>query len=228
MNTDTKKVVYAIYYPILLVGFLWLIKLLEFTMNMDLSDYGNYPLSLEHISGILLQPLIHENISHLWSNSVPLLFLVWSLFYFYGDISFKVFPLIWIGSGLFTWIIGRPSLHIGASGIVYGVAFFLFFSGLFRRTRSLMALSAIIAFSYGGFVWNMLPVAEIWRPELSWEGHLSGAISGVLLAVLFRHHPPQPEVYEPDATSEETADEYWLDVPEDENVDSDENTRHKD
>ncbi|MDD2798554.1 MAG: rhomboid family intramembrane serine protease [Bacteroidales bacterium] len=216
MNIETKKIIYALYYPIILLGILWLVKLVEITSNLDFSDFGNYPLSLDHLSGILLQPFIHENISHLWSNSIPLLFLVWSIFYFYGDISFKVFGLVWIGSGLFTWFIGRPSFHIGASGIVYGLAFFLFFSGLFRRMLPLMALSALVAFTYGGFVWNMLPVSEIWRPELSWEGHLSGAISGILLAIVYRKHSPQPVVVVEDSKTEEIADEYWLDIPDEE------------
>lgn len=218
MNIETRKVVYALYYPILLTGLLWMIKILEFTSNTDLSDYGNYPLSPEHLTGILWQPLIHADFVHLWSNTVPLIFLVWSLFYFYGDIAFRVFPSLWVGSGVLTWFIGRPSFHIGASGIVYGLAFFLFFSGVVRKMRPLMALSGIVAITYGGFVWNMLPVAEIWKPELSWEGHLSGAIVGSALAIVFRKKPPQPPKPEVEQPEEDDMDEYWKYEPEDDSA----------
>jgi membrane associated rhomboid family serine protease len=214
VNIDTRKLVYACYYPVLFLGLLWLVKLLEFSMNLDLYFLGNYPLSAEHLPGIIFQPLLHENLSHLWSNTIPLFFLIWSLFYFYGDISFKVFGLIWVGSGAFTWLIGRPSFHIGASGIVYGLVFFLFFSGLIRKMRDLMALSAIVAFLYGSLFWSMLPVVELWRPELSWEGHLSGAFAGALLAIWFRHAPPQrkPDESASQSDSEELSDKYWIDV----------------
>ncbi|MFZ4455306.1 MAG: rhomboid family intramembrane serine protease [Bacteroidales bacterium] len=216
MNTETKRIVYAAYYPLIFVALMWLVKLVESGSNLDLSDYGNYPLSLEHLYGIFTQPLIHGDWMHLWSNTMPLLFLIWSLFYFYGDIAFKIFPWIWVGSGLLTWLIGRPSFHIGASGMVYGIAFFLFTSGILRRMRTLMALSGIVALSYGSFVWNMFPIAEIWKPELSWEGHLSGAIAGVFLAILYRKLPPQKPV-EPETEEIDDADEpsYWLDSRDD-------------
>lgn len=215
VNIETKKLVYAAYYPLLFVGLLWLVKLVEYFTNSDFSDLGNYPRSIEHISGILVQPFIHGDFWHLWSNTVPLLFLIWALFHFYGDISFKVSLYIWLGSGVLTWIIGRPSFHIGASGLVYGIAFFLFFSGILRKMRTLMALSGIVALTYGGFVWNMLPVSEIWKPELSWEGHLSGAIVGTVLAIAYCKHPPQPiEVIDEPISEEEPIYEYWLEEPE--------------
>lgn len=193
VNHETKRLLYAFYFPGIFLFFLWLVKLLEIQFGWDLRMYGNYPLDITHLYGIILEPIVHEDVRHLWSNTLPLLFLLWALFYFYGDIYFRVFCLIWMMSGVLTWFIGRPAYHIGASGIVYGVSFFLFFSGVIRRHRSLMALSAIIAFVYGGMVWNMFPIAEYIAPETSWEGHLSGAISGTVLAVWMRKLGPQPE-----------------------------------
>ena len=216
MNIDTRKIIYALYYPSFFVGILWFVKLIEFSLNLDFYAFGNYPLSLDHLYGIVLQPFIHEGISHLWSNTIPLFFLIWALFYFYGDISFKIFLAIWLGSGIFTWLIGRPSFHIGASGIVYGLAFFLFFSGVLRKMRPLMALSAIIALSYGSMVWSMLPIVQLLSPELSWEGHLSGAFIGTLLAVWYRKAPPQPEIQPVELPSEESTDEYWMTYNEEE------------
>lgn len=216
MTLDTKKVIYSLSYSLFFLAVLWSVKLLEIVTDFDLYTYGNYPLSLRNSFGIVTQPLIHEGVMHLWSNSLPLLFMVWALFYFYGDISFKVFFFIWLASGLFTWFVGRPSYHIGASGMIYGFAFFLFFSGLLRRMRTLMALSAIVAFLYGGLVWNMLPFVEYWEPSLSWEGHLSGAFSGVVGAFLYRNHPPQPILTEDILEEEPDSDTYWLENNEEE------------
>lgn len=219
VNIDSKKLVYALYYPLLLLLLLWLTKLFEITQGVDLYTYGNYPLDPSHLTGIFTQPFIHENFAHLWSNSIPLLFLVWALFYFYGDISFRVFMIVWVLSGLVTWFIGRPSYHIGASGMVYGFAFFLFFSGILRRMRSLMAISAIVAFLYGSMVWSMLPIVQIWEPTVSWEGHLSGAISGLVCAIWFRKSPPYPPVEIPETeepSSEDDSPQYWLDPVESE------------
>lgn len=219
MNIDSKKILYAFYYPLFFLFLLWLTKLIEITQGLDFYTYGNYPLDLSHLGGIITQPFIHESFAHLWSNSIPLLFLIWALFYFYGDISFKVFLLIWFLSGLFTWCIGRPSYHIGASGMVYGFAFFLFFSGIIRRMRSLMAISAIIAFLYGGMVWSMLPFVQLWEPNVSWEGHLSGAFSGIICTILFRNRPPFPPQELLEEEIKETDDnevQYWLDSTENE------------
>jgi membrane associated rhomboid family serine protease len=139
---------------------------------------------------------------------------MWFLFYFYGDIAFGAIALIWGGSGVITWFIGRPSYHIGASGLIYGFLFFLFFSGIFRRIRELMALSVLLVFLYGSIIWEMLPIAEYIQPDTSWEGHLSGAIAGFLVAIYYRNKPPQkPEIL--DSENDEEADAGFPVEPED-------------
>ena len=96
---------------------------------------------------------------------------------------------IWIGCGILTFAIGKPGWHVGASGIIYGLAFFLFFSGLLRKHVPLVAISLLITFLYGGLVWNMFP--QFAKPTTSWEGHLSGAIAGTLCAFAFKGQGPQ-------------------------------------
>lgn len=160
------------------------------------------------VFGIFAHPLVHSSFSHLLANTLPLFFLSWCLFYFYRHIAPYIFFAIWIGCGALTFIIGKPGWHIGASGIIYGLAFFLFFSGLLRKHVPLIAISLLVTFLYGGLVWNMLP--QFARTTTSWEGHLSGAITGTLCAVAFMKHGPQrpdPFADEADEDDEEEDEE---------------------
>ena len=200
-----KRILYAFLFPCAFVLCLWLISLLEWGFNADWYWWGIYPRNEFGLWGILTSPLMHAGWRHLFSNSVPLIVLGWCLFYFYNEIGLLVAPTLWILSGTFTWCIGRESWHIGASGLIYACSFFLFFSGIFRKSISLMAVSLLVVFLYGGMWWNMFPVAEAIDPHISWEGHLSGAFSGFLCAVLFRKYGPQNPVEE-EAEEEEDED----------------------
>lgn len=193
MNIEKKRVIYASVFPLLFLLLLWLIQTFSLFMDWDLHHLGIYPLTRKGVVGIFTQIFIHSGYSHLLANSIPLFILGWMLFYFYRDISHGVFLSLWILGGLLTWIISRPGWHVGASGLIYGLAFFLFFSGIFRRDRKLMSVSLIVAFLYGNTIWNMLPIASLYKVTTSWEGHLSGALSGVLIAMAFRSLGPQRE-----------------------------------
>jgi len=197
---------YAAFFPCIFVITLWLIHVWKLNFHVDLHEWGVYPRTVFGLSGILTEPLVHANLKHLFSNSVPLLALCWFLFYFYRDLGYVVFPMLWILSGTFTWCIGREAWHIGASGLIYGLSFFLFFSGVFRRYIPLMALSILVVFLYGSTIWYMLPVAELIEENLSWEGHLSGAFSGFMCAALFRKYGPQ-RPKDPFENEEEVEDE---------------------
>ena len=203
---ERKRILYAFFFPALLVILLWLIWLLEKGWGANWFQWGIYPGKIGGLIGIITSPFIHSDIKHLFSNTVPLLVLTWCLFYFYKDLGYLVFPVLWIFSGVFTWVLGRDSWHIGASGIIYSLASFLFFSGIFRRHIPLMAVSLIIVFLYGSTVWNMFPIAEIVDPSVSWEGHLSGAISGVFCAVIFRKQGPQKPEEEEEEENVENED----------------------
>ena len=145
-------------------------------------------------ASVIFSPFIHASFSHLLSNTIPLIILMSMLFYFYSPIAFSSFALLWLFSGIITWFIGRNSFHVGASGLVFALVFFLFFSGLLRRHIPLVAVSMIVAFVYGGTVWSMFPVTQYIDVSISWEAHLAGAIAGLMVALLYRKQGPQKPV----------------------------------
>ena len=190
------------------VSLVWLTFLVDNAGLLgSFSQWGIRPGTVSGLKGIIFSPFIHSSFNHLLSNTLPLLILIWFLFYFYNKIALSVFLLLWLLSGVTTWLIGRGSVHVGASGLVFAILFFLFFSGLFRNHIPLVAVSMIVAFIYGSTVWSIFPVTELVDPSISWEGHLSGAISGLLLAIIFRKQGPQkPSVVWDDETDEEVAE----------------------
>ncbi len=215
LNIEKKHIRYAFVFPTFFIIVLWLIWAVEKSIGGDWTSLGVYPRAMEGLWGILSSPLIHADAAHLFSNSIPLLILGWCLFYFYRDLGYAVFPVLWIFSGIFTWLLGRYSWHIGASGLVYSLTFFLFFSGIFRRYVPLMAVSMLVVFLYGSTVWSMFPVAEYVDPTISWEGHLSGAVSGFLCALIFRKKGPQKlelEEEEDDDENEKDDEDTVMDI----------------
>ena len=188
-----KKVLFRQVVPSLLfVAIIITTKFLEEYLQVRWAKYGVFPRSLEGILGIITSPFIHGDWKHVFNNSIPLLVLGTSLRYFYKDISKEVFLWSWLMSGLWLWAIGRPSFHIGASGIVYALASFLFFSGLIRNHTSLMAVSFVVVFLYGSMVWGIFPIKE----HISWEGHLSGGLAGIILSWWFRFEGPPKQKYQ--------------------------------
>jgi membrane associated rhomboid family serine protease len=183
---------------------MWVVFYIERRFFLSFVDFGVKPGTLKGLRGVLLSPFIHSGISHLWSNTMPLLVLGTALSYFYRQQAFSVMFYGIILSGLLTWLIGRPSFHIGASGVIYMLVFFLFFKGIFTKYYRLIALSFLVAFFYGSLVWYVLPVDK----GISWEGHLSGAVVGVVLAVTTRNKLPVKEKFlweKPDFNASEDA-----------------------
>ncbi|MCB0787187.1 MAG: rhomboid family intramembrane serine protease, partial [Flavobacteriales bacterium] len=176
----------------------WSVHLLGEAYALPLWRLGVLPREWTGIHGIVTAPLVHGDLGHLFNNSLPILFLGWALVYFYPRVAWRVVLGVWLLTGLWVWISARGDRHIGASGVVYGLASFLFFSGVIRGQRALMALSLLVVFLYGGMVWGVLPLA----PRMSWESHLWGAISGVAMAVVYRQvspaYLPEPAVVEED------------------------------
>jgi membrane associated rhomboid family serine protease len=177
-----KSILSAILWPVLLVLILWLVYWFEIKFRVNLTSFGVYPRQPKGLIGVLASPFIHSGIEHLYKNSIPLVVLTAALFYFYKDIAWKSLIYGLLGSGLLTWIIGRPSYHIGASGVVYFLASFLFFKGVRSKNFRLIALSLIVVFLYGSLVWGTMPG----KPGISWEGHLSGFIVGFLLSFILK------------------------------------------
>jgi membrane associated rhomboid family serine protease len=196
-----KKFLLSIIIPGMFVIVMWLVKIVEILFELDLSGFGIYPLSARGVPGIIFSPFIHADFKHLFNNSLPLFFLSTALFYFYSEVALKVFILTFFLTGLLVWIGGRDAWHIGASGLVYGLASFLFFSGIIRRYFRLIALSLLIVFIYGSMVWGLFP--GVYK-NVSWESHMLGFFSGIVLAVIFRKEGPQQPVVEWMDEEEET------------------------
>ncbi|NCP52383.1 MAG: rhomboid family intramembrane serine protease, partial [Flavobacteriales bacterium] len=146
---------------------------------------------IKGLKGIVLSPIIHGDLQHLYHNSIPLLVLSMALFYFYRPIAWKVMVLGILISGFLTWCIGRPSYHIGASGLIYVLVSFIFFKGVFAKYYRLIALSLLVVFLYGSMIWYVFPMDV----NISWEGHLSGFITGFLFALFFKRNIPKPKKY---------------------------------
>lgn len=178
--------------PLGAVLLIWTVYLAELRLGLNLNSWGIYPRDPAGIPGILTSPWIHGSLRHLYNNTIPLAVLSAALFYFYRSIAWKT--LIWgmLLTGFITWLIGRPAFHIGASGLIYLMASFIFFKGIFTRHYRLVALSMGVVFIYGSMLWYIFPVKD----GISWEGHLSGAISGLLFAWLFRVTIPVPPKYD--------------------------------
>jgi membrane associated rhomboid family serine protease len=200
-----KRLLLSMIIPGIFVFTMWLVKLVEVLFEIDLTGLGIFPLRINGLQGILLSPFIHADFNHLFNNSLPLFFLSVALFYFYAEVAVKVFVWNYFLTGLFVWIAGRAAWHIGASGLVYGLASFLFFSGIIRRYFRLIALSLLIVFLYGSMVWGIFP--GIYR-NVSWESHMLGSFSGIVLAILFRNQGPREPVAD------------WLDEEDEENDES--------
>ncbi len=170
---------------------LWVIHLITYLFEFYPYKLGILPRNFSGLVGIFSSPMIHGSFSHLISNTAPLVFMGLGIFYFYPKVAYKVFTIIYLGTGIFVWLFAREVYHIGASGIIYGFVSFLFFSGIFRKDNRSIALSLVVIFLYGGLIWGVLPVEQ----GVSWESHLFGAVVGIIAAFIFRKVDP-PKKYD--------------------------------
>jgi membrane associated rhomboid family serine protease len=185
-----RSIVIAAVVTTVVVFGLWLLKFLDWGLDLDLHRFGVYPRTASGLIGILFAPLIHGSFQHLVSNTLPLL-LLGTMFYFgYPRSRLPALLLIWIGSGIGVWLSARSSFHFGASGINNGLMIFLLVSGLLRRDRLSVVLAMLAFFLYGGMIWSIFPS----EPGISFESHFWGAAMGLLAAAVFRHRDqPLPE-----------------------------------
>ena len=192
------------------VAVLWAIFLLDAVLGLRLGRFGLRPGSVPGLIGIFSAPLLHGSLQHLLSNSVPLLISLTAVLYLYPASSLRVIPSIWLGSGAIAWLIGRPSLHFGASGLIYGLLAFIFVSGILRRDVRSVSVSLMVGFLYGSMVWGVLPI----RPHMSWEMHLAGALTGVVLAFVYRRWDRVPLVRY-DWEDDDSVPEWYPEGPDD-------------
>ncbi len=219
---ERKKFFGSLVIPLIIVALMWLVKVFEVSAGVSFSRWGLVPHSVNGLVGIFTLPFLHSNWEHLLSNTIPILVLGTALYYCYPTLANRVLLITYLASGLITWCIGRPdTTHIGASSLVYGLNLFLIVSGFIRGNRMLIVVSLIMVFLYGSFIWGMIPSLAI-PQNISWEGHLSGALIGVLLAIFLRKEGPQKEIHHWDeddddengSSTDSDAEEhpYW-DVP---------------
>ena len=136
---------------------LWIVTLLDWGLGLELTRFGVRPRSFSGLPGVLVAPLLHGDFPHLISNSLPLLVLGTGMLYLYPQSSLKVIPLVYLGPGFAVWLFGRPSLHIGASGLIYGLAIYILISGIIRRDTRAVSATMLVFFLYGTLLWGLLP-----------------------------------------------------------------------
>ena len=170
---------------------IWSVKIFGIVFDYDFTEYGVLPRKFNGLMGILFSPLIHSDVNHLLSNSLPVVILCLLIFNFYSQIAKKILIYLYFISGLWLWCIGRESFHIGASGLIYAMASFLFFSGILRKNSQLSAVALLVIFIYGGLFWGLFPIHK----NVSWEGHLTGFIAGILVSFICRKEGPKRKKY---------------------------------
>jgi membrane associated rhomboid family serine protease len=205
-DRKTAEVIKAILFPLGFTIFLWLIHIMKETIGWPNGSLGLYPRNLKGLQGIMFAPILHGDWTHLLKNSITLIVSSLMLFVFYKRVALKSFTFIYILTGVLVWIFGRQVFHIGASGVVYGLISFIFWTGLFRRNIKSIILALIILFMYSPMFEGILPN----QPGISWESHLLGAIAGIFVAWVFKNEielDEEPVVYQ----LEESGTEYFFD-----------------
>lgn len=201
----------------IMVLLLILAYVLNFVFTLGWNNYGVDPRNIGQIWGIFTMPFLHGDVEHLFSNIIPLFVLTFGLFYFFRDKSVTILFMTYILTGTLTWSIGRSGIHIGASGMLYALAFFLVTISLIKQERSLMSFSLIVIFLYGSIVWGFFP--QLFPDKnISWEGHLAGAITGIVLAWFYRKEGPVKKVYFEEEEEEEQPNPQEMD-----NIDPEQN-----
>lgn len=201
-------IISSILVPAIIVAALILVKLAEVVFDTSFAQYGIFPRKTSGLLGIFTFPFIHGDWKHLANNSSALLILGSMIYYFYREVASRTVFWIYLLSGVWLWVGGRANIHIGASGVVYGLFGFLFVSGLLRKHLKLMAISLLVVFLYGSLVWGVFPVDD----TISYEGHLFGLLAGFIVAMVYRKHGTQRPKYSWDYVDEEEVPDWFPDA----------------
>lgn len=182
MEDKLFRVVKKLRFPLLLVVTIWAVEIYEQISFNDLSNFGIYPREWNGIIGVITSPYIHSDFEHLMSNTVPLFVLTTIMVFFYKRVAVPSFIIIQVLTGIAVWLFARQSYHIGASGVVYGLVAFVFWSGIFRRNNRSIVLALIVVVLYSGYFYGIVPNKD----GVSWESHLFGGLVGIFTAFLFK------------------------------------------
>lgn len=185
-------------WPSLLVLCMLVVHMHQAFFGWDPGNYGIMSRRLWGIRGILTAPLVHGSWEHVFSNIFPMFFMLSLILFFYRKVALSAFLLIYMLTGLAVWLFARPVSHIGASGVVYGLVAFVFWNGVFRRSVRSIVLSVIVLLLYSSMFLGILPRQE----GISWESHLFGGLTGILVSywlreVLEDEEAERQEPYEP-------------------------------
>ena len=162
----------------------------EINYGFNFNQFSIYPRKLSSLGGILASPFLHSDLSHITNNTLSFFVLMLIVRFFYKSNYIKIFILGVLLSGLLTWIIARPAYHLGMSGVIYVLASFIIAKSFFSKQYNLIAIAFTVIFIYGSMIWYVFPIDQ----KISWEGHLSGLISGVVLSFFFKNELAAPEV----------------------------------
>jgi membrane associated rhomboid family serine protease len=172
----------AVKLTLVFVALLWFIQISNWALGLGAEDFGVRPRQWSGLPGILLAPLVHSGFPHLIANTLPLLVLGTTMLYLYPNAALTVLPAVYFGPGIAVWLFARGGVHIGASGLIYGLVSYVFIAGLIRRDRRAIAASLLVSFLYGASVWGVFPIER----GVSWETHLAAALIGLALAIALR------------------------------------------
>jgi membrane associated rhomboid family serine protease len=169
-------------YPLVVFLLLmWLVYLLDLAIPVDLTQFGLVPRSLRGLIGIPISPFLHGDFWHLIGNTIPLAILMFLTLSSRQHAFPAIMAIIFI-SGILLWVFGRSASHVGASGLVFGLSTFLVTAGVRERKLSSTGIALGVLFFFGGtLVWGIVPS---FGSDVSWDGHMCGAIAGVVTGVL--------------------------------------------
>jgi membrane associated rhomboid family serine protease len=190
-----------------LLSVLWIVQIIQYFGLYDFAGYGNWPRHIEGLKGIIFSPFIHGSFDHLASNTLPMMVLLMVLLSAYPGIALPVLVFVHLTSGILVWLFAPPdTVHIGISGIIYGIAAFLIASGIFRKDRTSITIAIFVGLIYGSMIWGFIP-----QPGISWQSHLYGAVSGLIIAYILRKNDLPQTTGEPEPVDE---DRHFFDVAE--------------
>lgn len=203
-NFSNKKLRDVLTWPLLFLALIWFMFMIQNLTGFRAGILGVLPREFKGLIGIITSPLVHGSLDHIVSNSIPFMVLSTSIFYFYEKVAVRSFLMIYALSGISLWLMGNLFFcgtefnrscflpHVGASGVVYGLLAFIFWNGIFRKSLQAIVLALAVTVMYSGYFAGIVPNAE--KPNISWDGHLLGAVAGIFTAYYYKDELEEHEI----------------------------------